>query len=166
MTPDIADKLAKCLRLLTSPHDGEVLAAASRINALVVAHDIDWSNTLANGAGGPVLTEEQMSAIYQAAYTRGLADGQQQAGVGPQPAPNASSHVGSDLARIERILAAARVAEERGILGSLGRVDLADFTQSLRDRIQSWGPRTYVSEKQRAVIDRLEERLRRQDLID
>jgi hypothetical protein len=166
MTPDVADKLAKCLRLLTSPHDGEVLAAASRINAITLAAQIDWDRVLGNGSAGPALSEEQMSSIYAAAYTRGLADGQQQASAGPQPATNTSSHVGSDLARIERILAAARVAEERGILGSLGRVDLVDFTQSLRDRIQSWEPRTYVSEKQRLVIDRLEERLRRQELID
>jgi hypothetical protein len=55
MTPNVADKLAKLLRITTSRHDGEVLAAVNRINALVTANDIDWDQVPANGNGAPLL---------------------------------------------------------------------------------------------------------------
>ena len=46
MAPELADKLGKVLAMLTSPHDGERLAAAARFTALLAAHDIHPSPLL------------------------------------------------------------------------------------------------------------------------
>jgi hypothetical protein len=168
MPPEVASKLAKLLRLATNSGatDGEALAALGRLSAIAIAQNLDWDRIIINGSGGPELTEEQLTRVYTEGFNRGLAEGQQQAAAQAPSEPNNRTALGAEAQRVERILAAAKIAEQRGILGSLGRVDLADFCESLRDRIHTWGSRTYISDKQRAVLDRLEERLRRQALID
>jgi hypothetical protein len=141
MTPKVGDQLAKLITLATNPGatEGEALAALGRINAIAAANSVDWQDVFTNGSGAPALTEEQMSAIYEAAYNRGLADGQQQAG---QPQPKSNGHIGAiEATRLERLLQAAEQAEQQGILGTLGRLNLSDFCQSMRDRLSSWGPR-------------------------
>ena len=60
MAPELADKLGKVLAMLTSPHDGERLAAAARFTAILDAHDIHPSQVLANGSSA-TLNQEQAS---------------------------------------------------------------------------------------------------------
>jgi hypothetical protein len=51
MVPELADRVAKLLRLIcceTAP-DGERLAAASRLSATVTAHNLDWDLAFTNG---------------------------------------------------------------------------------------------------------------------
>ena len=70
--PDLADKLAKLLRLACSTGpDGEKLAAIGRISALAAAHDLDWDRVLANGSA-PDLTEEQLQRVFDAGVARGI----------------------------------------------------------------------------------------------
>jgi uncharacterized membrane protein YebE (DUF533 family) len=155
MTPDVADKLAKLLRMTTSSHDGEVLAAVNRINALVTANAIDWDAVFANG-NGAALTEKQMSRIYIEGYERGLRDGQQKARPERDWTPAGSAEAGQDNHRLEIILEAAAAAEADGLLSEWE----VDFTGSMRERIRTYGSRTYVSERQWKSIDRLEAKLR------
>jgi hypothetical protein len=158
MTPAVADRVAKLLRMLTSSHDGEVLAAANRLNAVVAANHIDWDAALTNG-NGAALTEEQMSRIYSEGYERGRRDGQQK--VRPErdwtPAGNTSAEAGQDSHRLEMILETAASAEADGLL-STWEVDCAG---SMRERFRTYGSRIFVSEKQWNSIDRLEEKLTR-----
>jgi hypothetical protein len=150
------DKIAKLLRMLTSSHDGEVLAAANRLNAIVAANDIDWDQVLANG-DGTALTERQMSRIYDEAFERGFREGRQQ--VRPErdwtPADNTSAEAGQDSHRLEVILEAAFRAVDDGMLSQWE----AEFTGSMRERVRKWGSRVFVSEKQWKSVDRLEEKL-------
>jgi hypothetical protein len=78
VAPELRDKIGKVLAMLTSPHDGERLAAAARFTAILDANDIHPSQVL-NGSSAPLLTEEQMRRIYDEGYHRGHADGQQAA---------------------------------------------------------------------------------------
>jgi hypothetical protein len=162
MTPDLTLKLAKLLRMLTSSHEGEVLAAANRINAIVTAHDLDWSVLLANGSGPP-LTEEAMTKIYTDGYQRGHADGLQEARPARDwtPAGDTKAEAGADIDRVLAILDAAAESEAAGLLGEFE----TEFTQSLRDRV-GHGGQAFISTKQWAVLDRLEKKLTRQGFID
>ena len=115
MTPELADRLAKLLRLACSTGPAsEKLAAIGRISAIAAAQDIDWDQALANGSRPEALTEEQMSRIYSEGYARGHADGVQQARPARDWTPTAgtSSAVGTDADRLELILTAARISAE------------------------------------------------------
>jgi hypothetical protein len=164
MTPAIADRLAKLLRLACSTGpDGEKLAALNQLSAIVAAEDIDWDRTLANG-GGPALTEEAMSRIYSEGYQRGHADGMQQATPAGDwtPAAGTSSEAGSDAARLMTIIRAAMESAAAGLLTEWETT----FSARMMDRFNEYGSRIYVSEKQWASLDKLEAKLRRQDFID
>jgi hypothetical protein len=155
VAPELADRLAKLLRMLTSSHDGEVLAAANRLNAIVTAHDVDWNQALANGSS-PALTEAQMRRIYDEGYSRGHADGQQTARPERDWTPaGGSAEVGSDAERLRVILEAATAAA--GLLSDWEQT----FSADMRERFERFGARMYVSEKQWAALDRLETKMRR-----
>jgi hypothetical protein len=165
MTPAIADRLAKLLRLAcceTAP-DGERLAAVGRLSAIVEAQDIDWDRAFANG-GGPALTEAQMSKIYAEGYSRGHADGMQEARPARDwtPAADTSSEAGDDANRLKTILEAAAESAAAGLLSEWE----VEFSTSVRERFQIYGARLYVSEKMWTSLDRLETKLRRQDFMD
>ena len=114
MAPELQAKFGKVLALLTSPHDGERLAAAARFTAILEAHDIHPSQVLANGST-PALTEEQMSKIYAEGYSRGHADGVQQARPARDwtPASDTKAAVGDDVKRLCIILEAAELSAKR-----------------------------------------------------
>jgi hypothetical protein len=139
--------------LLTSPHDGERLAAAARFTAILEAHDIHPSQVLANG-NGPALTEEQMSRIYAEGYRRGAAETEQR--LRPQrdwtPADDTKAELGSDAERLEAILRAAAQSRDAGLLSDWE----VSFSDDMRERFEKYGDRMYVSEKQWAALDRLE----------
>jgi hypothetical protein len=164
MTPELRDKLGKVLALLTSPHDGERLAAATRFSALIEAHGVHPSQVLANGNAGTALTEEQMRQIYDEGYQRGHADGQQAARPGRDwtPAGGASAEAGSDAERIRVILDAAERSANDGLLSDWE----VTFSESIRDRFRKYGRKMYVSEKQWESLDRLETKLRCQGYLD
>jgi hypothetical protein len=164
MPPELVDKLGKVLAMLTSPHDGERLAAAARFCALLEAHDIHASQVLTNGNADPALTEAQMHRIYTEGYQRGHADGRQAAR--PQrdwtPADDTKAAVGEDTERIRTILEAAEKSAADGLLSEWE----VTFSESIRERFRQYGSHMYVSEKQWASLDRLEEKLRRQDFLE
>jgi hypothetical protein len=163
MTPEVAARTAKLLRLITGGGpDGEVLAGVSRLRATAIAHDVDWDQILANGNASPALTEEQCSRIYAEGYSRGLADGQQHQ---PQPtasAPSGRAFLGAETVRVETILAAASKAEADNLLSDFE----ISFAASMRERLASYGSRTWITDKMRPVVDRLEAKLKRQGYID
>ena len=67
--------------------------------------------------------------------------------------PTRPDEVGEELGRIQELLAEAQEA------------DLSDweqdFLESLEERIDEWGERTFISIKQWEVIERIEEKLNR-----
>ena len=156
--------LPKLLRLVcceTAP-DGERLAAVNRLSAVVTAHDVDWDQALANG-NAPALTEQQMSKIYNEGYSRGHADGVQQARPARDWTPGAgtSSQVGDDVERLEAILRGAAESRDANLLTAWE----IDFLNDMRDRFTTYGNRMYVSEKQWAVLDRLETKMHRAGVL-
>jgi hypothetical protein len=154
----IAEKLAKLLRLACSNGpDGEKLAALGRLAALAAAHDVDWDAALANG-GLPALTREQLQEVFDAGYERGLSDGR--AEVQPRDwtlAGGTSTAAGHDIWRVKKILEAAQTAQRFCALNDFEQ----QFTSSIRSRVMKYGSRTYFSEKQWEVLDRLAEKLDR-----
>jgi hypothetical protein len=158
MTPELRDKLGKVLALLTSPHDGERLAAATRFSALIEAHGVHPSQVL-NG-GGP--TRDQMQEVFDAGYERGLADGRSETQRDWTPASGTSAQAGEDAERIRAILAAAGLSATAGLLSDWE----VTFSESIRDRFQKYGPRMYVSQKQWESLDRLEIKLRRYGYLE
>ena len=163
MAPELADRLAKLLRLACSTGpDGEKLAAIGRLSATVAAHDLDWDRALANGSGTS-LDEQQASKIYWEGHARGVAETEQRQR--PQrdwtPAADTKAEAGADAERLETILAAAAGSRDAGLLSEWE----VSFSNDMRDRLEKYGSRMYVSEKQWASLDRLETKLRRQDFI-
>jgi hypothetical protein len=164
MTPELRDRLGKVLALLASPHDGERLAAATRFVAILEAHDIHPSQVLANGNAGPALTEEQMHRIYWEGHARGVAETEQR--LRPQrdwtPADNTKAAVGEDTERLRAIFAASKQIEDAGLILSEWE---QQFLTDMYDRLEKYASRMYVSEKQWAMLDRLETKFRRVGLI-
>jgi hypothetical protein len=108
MTPEVATKLAKLLRLLCDRSvDGETLAAANRLSAMVAAYGVDWDAAL-SGDSSP--SEAAMSRVYREGYERGHADGARSAqpvGRDWTPTDGSNAEVGSDVDRLLGILKAA-----------------------------------------------------------
>lgn len=156
--PTLADKLGKLLRMLRSNHDGEVLAAASRINALAVAHDLDWDRMLT--AATTDLTREQMTEIYQAGYQRGLEEGAQ--------ASRGSDWGNAGVPRTDEV--GGRIDEVRTILNAAGRAAVdnklsqfeIDFSISMLERLDDWSDQTFISERQWGVLNRMRNKLTRE----
>jgi len=74
----IAGKLGKLLRLLSSDHDGEVLAAARAIRRTLKVEKLDihmLADTIGAPANGKKFSEEEAKEIYR----RGVADGRRAA---------------------------------------------------------------------------------------
>lgn len=155
----LADRLAKCLRMLTSSYEGEIISAAARINGIVQANDLDWDAIL-NG-GGRDLTREQMTQIYNTAYARGLEEGAKASKA------NSADWAPAGRARADEV--GERIDEVEEILNTVDRVGGSkfevEFCESMRDRLESWGPRCFVSEKQWGVLDRIRNRLQAQGHI-
>ena len=164
MTPEISNRIAKMLRLVCdrAATDGEKLAALNRLSAIVVAQDLDWDRVFANG-NGSALTEAQMERIYSEGYSRGHADGLQEASPVRDwtPTGGTSSEAGDDTARLMAILRAAEQSMDAGLLNEWEVTFVTDMTE----RFNKFGSRIYVSEKQWAALDRLEAKLRRQEFL-
>jgi hypothetical protein len=160
MPPDIADKIAKFLRLACSTGpDGEKLAAIGRLSALVAAHDLDWDQVLANGSA-PALTEQQMSRIYWEGHARGCSETEQRLRPARDwtPTVDTTAEAGGDADRVETIL---ETALQSGLLTEWE----TDWCQSVQERFKQYGSRLYVSAKMWAILDRLETKLRRAGII-
>jgi hypothetical protein len=147
MTLDLADKVAKLLRVACSTGpDGEKLAALNRLSALAVVHGFDWDRAVAN-SNGSGLNEEVASRIYWEGHARGCAETEQRL-------------------RPERdwkvILAAAAESRDAGLLSDWE----VTFSDDMRERFERYGWRLYVSERQWQSLDRLETKLKRQSFID
>jgi hypothetical protein len=156
-------KLVKLLRLLTSNHDGEVLAAAHKINGLLVAHDLDWEQLL---SGASVeLTRAQMERIYKAGYQKGLEDAARAQPPSKDdwaPAGTArTTEVGNQFDEVCAILDAAGRAGLQGRLSDFEK----SFSISMAERLSDWGQRAFISEKQWAVLGRLRSRLEREGFL-
>ena len=54
-TPEIRDRLAKALRLMASPHDGEALAAARAAHRIIESAGVTWDAVLAQAGGDGAL---------------------------------------------------------------------------------------------------------------
>jgi hypothetical protein len=153
VNPKLRDRLGKVLALLTSPEDGERLAAAARFTAILDAHGVHPSEVM---NGGPVLSEEAMSRIYAEGYQRGLTDGRQQVRPERDWTPSGgSAEAGSDAERIQMILKVA--AENTNLLTQWEN----DWVNSVGERFEQYGARFYVSDKMWAIFDRLETKFRR-----
>jgi hypothetical protein len=78
----IADKVGKLLRLLTSDHDGEVVAAARKLNRALEQAGLDMhdlADGLANGERSSGLPDEaEVRKIYQRGYLDGRRAEQEQ----------------------------------------------------------------------------------------
>lgn len=155
-------KLAKLLRMLTSSHDGEVLAVANRLNGIVAGYDIDWDAALAGG-GGADLTKAQLQKVYDAGYQRGLQEG----AVKPREDDWASAgtprteEVGGQIEDVRAIIGAAVKANSDGKLSDFER----SFSKSMAERMDDWGRRAFVSEKQWGVLRRLKNKLEREGYL-
>jgi hypothetical protein len=157
MPPDVARRLAGCLRLLTSNHDGEVLAAASRINGLVSGYGLDWDQLI----GG--LSETNMQRLFDAGYQAGLEAAREEAK--PEPAAgrdwsfvggSGSPTAGQNITRIRKILEAAATAEQAALLDEFETA----FTTSMRERVTRYGGSAFISAKQWTVLNRLEDKFK------
>jgi hypothetical protein len=163
MAPELADRVAKLLRLACSTGpDGEKLAAIGRLSAIVIAHNVDWDRALANG-NSATLTEEAASKIYWEGHARGVAETEQrlQSQRDWTPAAGTSSEIGDDAERLEAILQAATESRDAGLLTDWE----INFSNDMRDRFETYGNRMYVSEKQWAILDRLETKMHRAGVL-
>jgi hypothetical protein len=68
----IADKLKPLIRMLSSDHDGELVAAARALNRLLKANGTDF-HAIADGIGraNGKITEAEMCALYEAGLRTG-----------------------------------------------------------------------------------------------
>ena len=161
MHPTLCDsktkkKVAKLLRLLCDrSSDGETLAAANRLRALVDLNDLDWDALLEGGA--PDLTRAQLQKVYAAGIAAGVQmerDARGEVDSRDAGTPR-GGEVGSRARELKLLLAAADEAIDEGEL----RGWFAEFARSMMDRYRQWGPTTYVSEKQWGCLDRLRREL-------
>jgi hypothetical protein len=159
------DQLVKLLGMLGSDFDGEVLVAAHKAHALLIANDWTWPQLLANGSASS-LTEEQMNKIFTAGvqkgeilgYQRGMADAQ---AMGTPPAKGPSIEIADDLAWLTRVLEAAEQARPNGHLDQFE----ADISSSMCAKVARFGRGTFISQRQFDSLKRLEKSLRRRGYL-
>jgi hypothetical protein len=158
VAPELADRLAKLLRVACSTGpDGEKLAAVSRLSAIAAAHDVDWDRAF-NGAEIP---REDMQRIFDAGYTQGAADKEQELRPARDWTAGSSAEVGNDADRLRVILEAAAKAAQGGLLSDWEQT----FSADMLERFRRFGSRMYVSEKQWSSLDRLETKMRRAGVL-
>jgi hypothetical protein len=165
VTPDLADRVAKLLRMVCDrSHDGETLAAAGRLSATCEAYGIDWDAVL-RGGNGHDLTREQMAEIYQAGLERGLEMGRQEkaAGNGDWAAAGHSraDEIGERESELQQILNAAARSKADGQLSGW----YANFAGDMQERLHDWGTRTFVTERQLVFLDKLRSIVERQGYL-
>jgi hypothetical protein len=162
VTPELADRLAKLLRLLCGGGpNGEVLAAANRISALVVANNLDWDAAL---AGNPTLTREQLSEVYEAGLKAGIESERNAKANGDDWAKTGRSRadeIGDRADELRQILNAAAQAKADGLLDGW----FGDFAPGMRERLDRWGNRMFVTERQWECVEKLRSILERQDYL-
>jgi hypothetical protein len=148
MTPDLADRVAKLLRMVCDrSHDGETLTAAGRLSATCEAYAIDWDDVLRGGGNGRDLSRAQMTEVYQAGLQRGLEMGRQEkAGNGDWASAGHSraDEIGDREGELQQVLNAAARAKADGQLNGW----YADFAGDMQERLHDWGTRTFVTERQ------------------
>lgn len=163
MPPDLADRLAKVLRLICDrSNDGETLAAASRLSAIATAHGVNWDKAFSGN--GHALSQADMQRIYSEGYERGLREG---AASKPStsdwtPAGKAGAdEVGGRLEEVGRILEAAQRYQNDGLLESW----YVQFSSDMRTRLEEWEERTFITEKQWKYINKLRSILERAEYL-
>jgi ribulose bisphosphate carboxylase small subunit len=165
MTPAVIDRIAKLLRMICDrSNDGETLVAASRLSAIVTSHDVDWDQALAGNGNGSAVSQEDMQRIFNAGYERGMQDAatsKPSAGDWAPAGKSRANEVGEKIGELEAIIDAAERAKADGCLSDFH----VEFTGSMRDRLNNWGARTFVSEKQWEVLNRLRSILERTDYL-
>ena len=147
MPPELREKIGKILAMLTSPHEGEQLAAATRFSALLAAHGVHPSQVLAMGTGA-ALSEVQKRQIHAEGYSRGYAAGVQS--VRPEQSTKPDRTIKHLMAIIKAALDHPEVLTEWE----------QDFVDDTNDRFVTYGSRIFMSDKQWNVIDRIEQKLR------
>jgi hypothetical protein len=162
MPPEIADKVAKLLRVACSNGpDGEKLAALNRLSALAAAHDVDWDTAL-SGANGRDLTREQMTEIYEAGVRAGVQlERNAKGGDWAKAGHSRADEVGEREPELRQILSAAAQSRADGLLDGW----FSDFSRDMQERVDRWGDRTRVSPRQWEFIDKLRSILERQDYL-
>lgn len=162
-----AARLAKLLKFLRPNHDGtfndgEVLAAARKIAGVVAAHDVDWDAVLCGQAVD--LTKEQLQRVYDAGYQKGVADASAKPRDRDEWAAAGTPRTGEVGGRRDEVMAVMEAAGRANLDGKLSEFERS-FSLSMAERVDSWGGRAYVSEKQWAVIDRLRRKLEREGYL-
>jgi hypothetical protein len=164
MTPDLADRIAKLLRVVCDrSHDGETLAAAGRLSATCEAYAIDWDAVL-RGGNGHDLTRAQLAEVYQAGIKAGVEmERQAKANGGDWAAAGHSraDEVGDRESELQQILNAAARSKADGLLSGW----FANFAEDMRERLDRWDRRTFVTERQWECINKLRSILERQDYL-
>jgi len=161
MDASILTRLAKLLRMLTSPHDNEALSAARRACGLLDAEGLDWGDVIGGGSA-PELSQDQMRRIHEAGfkagYEQGFGAGKSvsngglwQSGGGPE-ATTRSQEAGGDYDRLIKVTEAATAGAR---MSEFER----EFIESMEERMGRYGKRVFVSPRQWKVIERIEERL-------
>jgi hypothetical protein len=164
VTPDLADRVAKLLRMVCDrSHDGETLAAAGRLSATCEAYGIDWDSVL-RGGNSRDLTREQLAEVYQAGLQRGLEMGRQEkAGNGDWASAGHSraDEIGNREGELQQILNAAARSKADGLLSGW----FANFAEDMQERLDRWDRRTFVTDRQWECINKLRSILERQDYL-
>jgi len=70
MLADMNEKIGKLIKLLSSPNDGEVVAAAHALMRILAQEGTDI-HELADRVGGRKLSQAEMQRIYDEAFRRG-----------------------------------------------------------------------------------------------
>jgi hypothetical protein len=159
------EQLIKLLAMFASDFDGEVLVAARKAHALLIANDLTWPQLLATGSAS-VLSAEQMQKIYAAGVQKGEALGYQHGmadamAMAPTPAKGQPIQMADDTAWATKVLAAAGKAEANGHLD----IFEIDFSISMRAKLTRFDRATYLSQKQFDELKRLEKSLRRRGYL-
>jgi len=148
----LQDRLMKLLSLTTSPHDPEALAAIRKINVIMDANDVSWEELL----NGHELSRDEMQNIYDAGYAAGEGDHPKKSELFKKAEPNWQSTagvgrtIGDKIDYLKDVLLASKHC-------SLTAFE-SEFCKSMIARVARYGNSSYVTEKQWAVIDRMNEK--------
>ena len=139
---------------------GEVLAAVSKIRAVMISNDWRWEQLLANSQAAS-FSEVRLQQVYSAGLARGEQLGYQR-GLADAPTVTTkpkgpSIEIQDDFDWLQQILDVAQQAEAEGLLDTFE----VDITKDHRHKLSRFGRRTYLSQPQYNSFKRLEAKLKR-----